>query len=172
MGSPLPVSFGKRIWMRWEALMRIALPGAAGPVIKESLGRDAFYLLAEPVHVDIHIIASWVLSAELHSASVTRMTRNPQSMAPSMVASTQTSVSPPVMTDGVHSSFAPAAVQVRPGPGRVDMLVKRTRPAGRTARVPGSRPTNSVPSGRSSSIPSAHNSAATCRRPGRALRLG
>ena len=56
-------------------------------------------------------------------ASVTRITRKPQSTAPSTVASTQTSVSPPVTTT-VSMPASQAAHEVAPRPRRVDVLVE------------------------------------------------
>ena len=98
--------------------MRTLMRPGAGACLRASyqqgMRSHGFDLFADVVHMDM---------AGFHRPSCkerrSRMIRKRQSIAPSMVASTQTSVSPPVMM----TVSIPALAQVAPRPGGVDVLV-------------------------------------------------
>ena len=72
-------------------------------------------------------MAKWVSSAELHWESETRIKRKSLTIAPSIYASTQTSVSPPRNNNCVESCATQPPVQVAPGPRRINKLVEGAR---------------------------------------------
>ena len=76
----------------------LALARTPRPAFKQGLRRDGFDLFAEANSCELSSESRHgFASVELHRASVGKAARRPQSTAPSTVARTQTSVSPPVM---------------------------------------------------------------------------
>lgn len=125
--------------------------------IKQRFCRHAFDLLAEAVHIDIHHGVVGVIGGAAQRVGHKNDAEAP-AIAPSIVVSTQTSISPPV-TMAVSTSEGRSCWR-RPPPRGIDILVEGAQ-AGRIAQGP-AQAHHSGRSGRSSSMPSAGNSAATC----------